>query len=398
MLTFITFAAWSAFNQVDHETADKSLYLKDMPTLLLEHYQNGTFIPVYDSSARKTFKTFVIHNGGNNKRNLKQNILILHGQGSTSFLFRNTIEYLRQANLNPVLIDLPCFGFSDSLVNCSRSYISDRLGDILDSLNLDSVHLVMYDMSADIGMQFADKSPSRVKSVTFVDPIANVDISKQDLYVRIARVPIIGRMIINLATSPYVSWIRWKYIQLVYRVELAQELLDCYAFSLRYRNNINNYIRTITESDLSYKRTFYLTSSRVSYDVKLPKQVILSTETIGATQGSFIQTKFSMHFVNMAESKGFLLPEEMESVFDSHITVLIDTIDPELRKVKPEPEPPVRENHGGSGHGHSHGGGSGHGHSHGSDHGHGHSHGGGGHHGHSHGGGQNDYGMGGYGL
>eukprot|EP01133_Synstelium_polycarpum_P015063 gene15063-17828_t len=390
-ITLVTFVLWSHFNQVDPDSIDSSLYLKNMPKPLLHHYQSGTFIPVYDRVTRKTFNIFMLQKGLNDGQG-RQPVIIFHGQASSSFVMRQSIDSLYEANLNPILIDLPCYGFSDALSNCSHEYIADRICDIMDAIQTPSAHFILPDISSVIGSHLFIKYPKRVRTLTFVEPIMDVDMAKQPLYISIAKYPILNRLVINWVTN---------------KSPLSIEDSDSLFYNIRYRNNVRNYIRTITESDFTFDRSSYLSHSRLSYDNVVPRNAILSSVHLKTYQSAYFQKYFKMKEITMPTTN-FLMIEEMPNAFAIFLGSIIDSWDPTARTLKELPPPPTgghgHSHGGGAGHGHSHGGGDdyglnghganyGHGHAHGSDHGHahgdhGHSHG---DHGHSHGDG-NDHG------
>lgn len=246
LITIVTFSIWSVFNHNNNRNVDSSFFIKEMPEPLLRHFQSGQMIPVFDKTNGGTFNLFIVqqsvdwtrpdpqYNGEVNKNGqpiiIREDVfsnedsneiipqtnsidnevaLLIHGQTTTSFAFRKTLKYIQKERIHPIAIDLPCFGFSDALSNCSYSEITDRLDDILDSLQIRKpIHLVLYDTSATIGTSFAMKHSNRVKSIVYIDP--HIDLSNTPLYYNIIKTPFFGQLYLQFLTSPYLSTIRYK--------------------------------------------------------------------------------------------------------------------------------------------------------------------------------------------
>ncbi|KAK5576458.1 hypothetical protein RB653_007602 [Dictyostelium firmibasis] len=445
LITIVTFSVWSVFNHNNNRNVDASFFIKEMPEPLLRHYQSGQMIPVFDKSTGGSFNLFIVQQSldwsrpdprysGEVDRNGKPIIiredifynnedisdevitqtnsvdnevaLIIHGQTTTSFAFRKTLKYIQKERIHPIAIDLPCFGFSDPLANCSYSEIADRIDDILDSLQIRKpVHLVLYDTGASIGTSFAIKHSNRVRSILYIDP--HIDMSNTPLYYNIIKTPFFGQLYIQFLTSPYFSTLRYKLLGdrfNLYNSYTVQSDVDSYFYCLRYRNNIQNFIDTVKSLDTTFRETYRLTTSSIALNGLKPIHLILTTRYVGSYQSQLFQKKFGSSIKHTDTTETFsLFFEDNPSSISLQLADIIDSIDEKLRIEKPKPKPVQQQQQHQQqeqGHGHSHGSGNSHGHSHGShghSHGsgnsHGHSHGSGNSHGHSHGGGD-QYGLG----
>ncbi|KAM9944053.1 hypothetical protein ACTFIT_008640 [Dictyostelium discoideum] len=435
LITIVTFSIWSVFNHNNNRNVDSSFFIKEMPEPLLRHFQSGQMIPVFDKTNGGTFNLFIVqqsvdwtrpdpqYNGEVNKNGqpiiIREDVfsnedsneiipqtnsidnevaLLIHGQTTTSFAFRKTLKYIQKERIHPIAIDLPCFGFSDALSNCSYSEITDRLDDILDSLQIRKpIHLVLYDTSATIGTSFAMKHSNRVKSIVYIDP--HIDLSNTPLYYNIIKTPFFGQLYLQFLTSPYLSTIRYKLLAdrfNLYNSFTRQSDVDSYFYCLRYRNNIQNFIDTVKSMDTTFRETYRLTTSSIALNRLKPIHLILTTRYVSSYQSQLFQNKFTSSILHTDSTETFsLFFEDNPSSISHQLADIIDAIDKNLRIEKPKPklqqqqqqQQQQRQQDYDHGHGHSHGGGNSHGHSHGSGNSHGHSHGGGNSHGHSHGGG-----------
>ncbi|EGC30896.1 hypothetical protein DICPUDRAFT_83182 [Dictyostelium purpureum] len=399
VMTVITFLFWSLSNN-NGVSQDSSFYIKEMPAPLLKHYQSGITVPVFDKSNGETFNVFLVQNGINfelEQENTNEPFeygysesktnpadcevaLLIHGHTTTSFSYRKSMFYFQEANIHPIAIDLPCFGFSDPLKNCSYVEISERIDDILDSLQIrKGVHLVLYDTGAIIGSLFYLKHSNRVKSITYVDPI--IDMSHLPFYYKIIDTPVVNQLYLKFISSPYLSTLRYKYYSHYYKLtNTTQPDIDSYFYSLRFKDNINSFINSYKETDKSFKTAFNIYNSKLKTR-DIPIHLIITTDYIPSYHSKLIQNKLStsIKHIDSTNTKSIFFEDTPITIL-TQVADIMDTMDPKLREVKEKPKQQHNHDHGhGHGHGHDHS----HGHSHGHDHGHSHDHGHG--HGHSHG-------------
>ncbi len=101
----------------------------------------------------------------------KETLVLIHGFGDRKESFYFISKFLNE-KLNLVIPDLPGFGNSGmdpDLVYSLDNYI-DWLGRFIEQNGLDSFHLAGCSMGGAIAAKFAAQFPSRVKSLSLVDP------------------------------------------------------------------------------------------------------------------------------------------------------------------------------------------------------------------------------------
>lgn len=103
----------------------------------------------------------------------KQTVLMLHGNPSWSFMYRNLILELRE-NFRCVAPDHMGCGLSDKPKN--YNYTIDQhiqnLITLIDHLSLSNVHLIIHDWGGVIGLGAALKRPNLIKSLTILNTAA----------------------------------------------------------------------------------------------------------------------------------------------------------------------------------------------------------------------------------
>ena len=95
-------------------------------------------------------------------------VLLLHGVPASSFLYRKVLPVLADQGLRGVAIDFPGLGLADRPEGFDYSWsgLSRWLGEAVDALELDRVHLVVHDIGGPIGCEWAIENRDRVVSLT----------------------------------------------------------------------------------------------------------------------------------------------------------------------------------------------------------------------------------------
>jgi pimeloyl-ACP methyl ester carboxylesterase len=94
--------------------------------------------------------------------------LLLHGVPTSSFLYRKVMPVLADGGLRAMALDLPGLGLADRPEDFDYSWsgLARWLGEAIDALALDRVHLVVHDIGGPIGCEWAVRNPERVFSLT----------------------------------------------------------------------------------------------------------------------------------------------------------------------------------------------------------------------------------------
>jgi pimeloyl-ACP methyl ester carboxylesterase len=95
-------------------------------------------------------------------------VLLLHGVPASSFLYRKVIPRLADQGMSAVALDFPGLGLADRPRDFDYSWsgLARWLGDAVDALALDRVHLVVHDIGGPIGCEWAIANADRVLSLT----------------------------------------------------------------------------------------------------------------------------------------------------------------------------------------------------------------------------------------
>jgi pimeloyl-ACP methyl ester carboxylesterase len=110
-------------------------------------------------------------------------ILLVHGFGTCSFLWRTVGPVLAMANRTAFAVDLFGYGESDRPFDAQYGIAaqSDYLDRALTALRLSRATVVGIDLGAAIAMHLAYNRPERVERLVLVNPIAFDDIPADDV-------------------------------------------------------------------------------------------------------------------------------------------------------------------------------------------------------------------------
>jgi haloalkane dehalogenase len=104
-------------------------------------------------------------------------VVCIHGVPTSSYLYRKVIAELARLGLRGVAFDLPGLGLADRPDPFDYSWTG--LGRFalaaVDSLELDRFHLVVHDVGGPVGFELAAAAPERVRTLTVLNTIVEVD-------------------------------------------------------------------------------------------------------------------------------------------------------------------------------------------------------------------------------
>ena len=98
-------------------------------------------------------------------------VVLLHGVPASCFLYRKVVPRLADQGLRGIAFDFPGLGLADrpERFDYSWSGLARWLGEAIDALELDRIHLVVHDIGAPIGCEWAVRNPDRMLSLTVLN-------------------------------------------------------------------------------------------------------------------------------------------------------------------------------------------------------------------------------------
>src|SRR5262245_26582133 len=97
-------------------------------------------------------------------------VILIHGTGAWSELWRDTIDHLAGEGFRVVAIDMPPFGFSDrpSVPSYGRGDQAQRIADVLDALRIDGAYLVGHSFGAGPTVETVLRFPQKARGLVLV--------------------------------------------------------------------------------------------------------------------------------------------------------------------------------------------------------------------------------------
>ncbi len=110
-----------------------------------------------------------------------ETVLCMHGVPTSSFLYRKVLDELAARDLRGVAFDLPGLGLADRPENFDYTWtgLGRYCATAIDALELEHFHLVVHDLGGPVGFELAAAVPDRVKSLTVLNTIVDVDTFKR---------------------------------------------------------------------------------------------------------------------------------------------------------------------------------------------------------------------------
>ena len=100
-------------------------------------------------------------------------ILLVHGTGAWSELWRETMTFLADQGYRAIAIDVPPFGYSEKLVGADtfrRELQARRLAGVLDALDLKKATILAHSVGSRPVVELALAVPDRIRALILVDP------------------------------------------------------------------------------------------------------------------------------------------------------------------------------------------------------------------------------------
>jgi haloalkane dehalogenase len=103
-------------------------------------------------------------------------VVLVHGVPSSSYLYRKVLPELADQGCRGIAFDLPGLGLAERPADFDYSWsgLARWLGEAIDALELDRVHLVVHDIGGPIGFEWAIRNPDRVHSLTALNTLVDV--------------------------------------------------------------------------------------------------------------------------------------------------------------------------------------------------------------------------------
>ena len=246
-------------------------------------------------------RSFVRDEGGG------EPVVCVHGVPTSSFLYRKMIGELAERGLRGVAFDLPGLGLAarPSSYDYSWTGLGRFAAAAVDALELGKFHLVVHDIGGPVGFELAAHMPERVRSLTILNTMIEVDEFRRPWSMEPFAIRGVGEVALRTLARP-------AFTELLYRQAIADRALTpraeagAYFDLLKREDGGRAFLKIMRGFERTpAKRRLYEGTVR---DVPYPVQVVWSTgdpalsisgagESVRRATGVDLQTVPGKHFL-----------------------------------------------------------------------------------------------------
>jgi pimeloyl-ACP methyl ester carboxylesterase len=159
-------------------------------------------------------------------------VVLVHGFSVPCFIYDRTFDFLKTCGFQVLRYDLFGRGFSDRpRVKYGIHLFTRQLGDLLDALGMQRVHLVGLSMGGPVTTSFLCQHPERVEKHVLIDP-AGVRPIRLPGVLNALKLPVIGELALGLFGSKVM--VR-NIASDLFSPELVDQFQAKYAIQMKYR-------------------------------------------------------------------------------------------------------------------------------------------------------------------
>lgn len=143
-------------------------------------------------------RTFVRDEGGGDP------VLCMHGVPTSSFLYRKVLPELAARGLRGVSYDLPGLGLTarDAGVGPTWTDLGRHAAGVVETLDLERIHLVVHDIGGPVGFELAAHVPERIASLTVMNTLVAVSTFTKPWTMRPFEHAVLGRLWLRGTVDP----------------------------------------------------------------------------------------------------------------------------------------------------------------------------------------------------
>jgi haloalkane dehalogenase len=123
-------------------------------------------------------------------------VVCVHGVPSSAFLYRKVVGQLADQGLRGLAFDFPGLGLADRPVDFDYSWsgLARWMGEAIDALELERVHLVVHDIGGPVGCEWAVHNPDRVLSLTVLNTLLDPATFRRPWSMQPFAIPVAGQL------------------------------------------------------------------------------------------------------------------------------------------------------------------------------------------------------------
>ena len=131
-------------------------------------------------------------------------VVCMHGVPASSFLYRKVLPELADRGLQGIAFDLPGLGLAARPPDFDYSWtgLGKFAAEAVDALELERFHLVVHDIGGPVGFELAAAMPQRIRSMTILNTVIEVDVFRRPWVMEPFAVPVVGELWLATMVKP----------------------------------------------------------------------------------------------------------------------------------------------------------------------------------------------------
>lgn len=233
---------------------------KEAEAIIDQHEANGKYITV------EGIKTFYLDAGAGPV------VFCIHGVPTSSFLYRKVATQLQSKGVRVIAIDLPGLGLSGRPddFNYSFSNFGRFCNQFLDALQIQEAHLLIHDIGGPIGLGLAAQNSDRIRSITVLNAMLDVEHFVKPLPMRPFEKPILGEAALA-ALTPTTFPLMMKGAGVVDGEVISKAEMDAYVLLLKREDDGKAFLKIMRnfEQTKAFTQACYSAWQNPAYPVQL---------------------------------------------------------------------------------------------------------------------------------
>jgi haloalkane dehalogenase len=243
-------------------------------------------------------------------------VVCIHGVPSSCFLYRKVIAELANRGLRGVAFDLLGLGLADRPAD--YDYTWTGLGrfsrNAVDALGLERFHLVVHDIGGPVGFELAAAAPERVRSITVLNTLVEVDGFNRPWSMEPFARRGIGDVYLATLSKPAFRQL-WNLQGLKDRDAMTKEEVYAYVDLLKRKDRGKAFLRIMRGFERTReKRDLYVSTLR---DVPYPVQIVWGAEDPAlklSEQGEATRRAAGLDEIHTVPAKHFLQEDQAPAI------------------------------------------------------------------------------------
>ena len=243
-------------------------------------------------------------------------VVCLHGVPASCFLYRKVIDELAARGLRGVAFDFPGLGLAARPADFDYSWTGLGRFSVaaVDALGLDRFHLVVHDIGGPVGFELAAAIPERVRSLTVLNTLVEVDTFKRPWSMEPFARRGIGEVYLRTLSKPAFRVLMGMQ-GVGDRSKVPNEELDAYVDLLKRDDGGRAFLKIMRGFERTReKRDLYVSTLR---DVPYPVQIVWGADDPAlklGVQGEQVRAAAGLEEVHSVPAKHFLQEDQAPAV------------------------------------------------------------------------------------